>query len=111
MTFCISYLQYPRKALAETYRVLKSNGCLILGFIDKESRIGKDYEKHKSSSVFYKNAKFYSVPEVKEHLMAAGFKDMTFSQTLFSDLNTTTSIEESIPGYGKGSYVLVKAIK
>jgi len=32
-------------------------------------------------------------------------------QTLFKNLEETTEVEPSIPGYGKGSFVLVKAIK
>lgn len=111
MTFCISYLKHPQKVLSEVFRVLKDKGCFILGFIDKHSRIGNQYEKNKDSSIFYNNARFYTVKEIQDYLLAAGFTNLSFSQTLFAGLDTTVSIEESIGGYGKGSYVLVRAVK
>jgi ubiquinone/menaquinone biosynthesis C-methylase UbiE len=111
MNFCISYLRDPQKALKESFRVLKNGGCLILGFIDKNSRIGKAYESRRPTSIFYKDAHFYSVAEIAERLKSAGFMSLEYSQTLFNNIETTVSVEESIPGYGNGSYVLVKAIK
>jgi SAM-dependent methyltransferase len=111
MTFCISYLRDPQKALLESFRVLKNGGCLILGFIDKDSRIGNAYESRKQTSIFYKDARFYSVAEIEESLKSAGFTSLEYSQTLFNNLETTVTVEESLPGYGSGSYVLVKAMK
>jgi len=111
MNFCISYLEYPRRALEEAFRVLKTDGCLILGFIDRNSRIGKYYQKRQHTSIFYEKARFYSVAEVERWVIEAGFIELSFSQTLFHDLDKTFEVEDSIPGFGKGSYVLVKAVK
>lgn len=99
------------EAFKEAYRVLKQGGCLIAGLIDKDSRIGKYYQERKPESVFYKNAKFYIVAKIEKELKAAGFKKLQFLQTLFHDLDKVESIERPLPGYGKGSYVLIKAIK
>ena len=111
MTFCISYFADVQEAFKEAFRVLKKKGCLIVGFIDKNSRIGKYYEDKKPNSIFYKHANFYSVNKVEEELKKVGFKELQFSQTLFHALDKTDSTETPLPGYGKGSYVLIKAVK
>jgi SAM-dependent methyltransferase len=111
MNFCISYFEDLEKAFKEAFRVLKWEGCLIVGFIDKNSQIGMYYEDRKPESIFYKQANFYSVNRVQRELKKAGFKELQFSQTLFHDLDKIESIEMSLPGYGKGSFVLIKAIK
>lgn len=111
MNFCISYFHNVQEAFKEALRVLKRRGCLIVGFIDKNSKIGKYYEGRKPKSIFYKQANFYSVNKVEEELKKAGFKELQFSQTLFHALDKTESTETSLPGYGKGSFVLVKAVK
>jgi SAM-dependent methyltransferase len=110
INFCICYLDLPR-ALTEVFRVLKNDGCLIIGFVDKNSKIGAWYEKKKHVNPFYRQATFYSVPELESLIKAAGFSELNFSQTLFNDLDKTNTVEESIPGYGDGSYVLIKALK
>lgn len=111
MNCCISYLQDPDRALEEVYRVLKYGGCLLLGFIDRNSPIGKYYENKRAYSVFYRNAVFYSAEQVEEKLRNAGFRQMSFSQTLFHSLNDTDLPEPVKSGFGEGSYVLVKTIK
>ncbi len=111
MTSCISYFENIQKAFKEAFRVLKSGGSLIVGFIEKGSRIGQYYKTAKADSIFYKQARFYSVQEIEQELLNAGFSNLQFSQTLFGDLDNIKSVEPSIPGYGKGSYVLIKAIK
>ena len=111
MNFCISYFENVPEAFKEAYRVLKHGGCLLVGFIDKNSRIGKYYEDRKPESIFYKKAKFYTVSKIEKELKKAGFKKMEFSQSLFRDLNRIKSTETPMPGFGKGSYVLIKTIK
>lgn len=111
MNFCISYFENLSKAFAEAHRVLKPGAALIVGFIDKNSRLGKYYESRRDKSVFYKDANYYGVKEVEEKLEAAGFKNPQVYQTLFSDLDSTVTIEPLFPGHGQGSYILIKAIK
>lgn len=111
MNFSISYLEDPATAIKETFRVLKNGGCFIVGFVDKESAIGKEYEQRKPYSLFYRQANFYSVAEVSKMITDAGFTDLLFYQTLFAPIDKITNTEDSIPGYGKGSYVFIKAIK
>jgi ubiquinone/menaquinone biosynthesis C-methylase UbiE len=111
MNSCMSYLKDPDRALKEVFRVLKYGGCLLLGFIDSNSLIGRYYESKRANSVFYRNAVFFNVGQVQEKLKNAGFRQMTFSQTLFHSLDETNLPEPVKSGFGEGSYVLVKAIK
>ncbi len=111
MNFCISYFEDVPEAFKEAHRVLKRGGCLIAGFIDKNSRIGRFYQERKPESVFYNKANFYSLSKIEKELKNAGFKKLEFLQTLFHDLDVIKSIQKPLPGHGKGSYVLIKAIR
>lgn len=111
MSFCISYFNELYTPFKEAYRVLKNNGVLVVGFIDKNSIIGKEYENRKPDSVFYKSANFYSVEKVLFELRRAGFRHETHCQTLFHSLNETTEFEPAKPGHGEGSFVVIKAMK
>jgi len=108
---CLSYLDNPLKAFKESYRILKYGGSLLLPVIDKDSRIGKFYESKKAESTFYRKASFYTVTELDGMLKKAGFQILSFTQTLFSDLDKITKAEPVKSGYGEGSYVLIQAIK
>lgn len=109
MAFCISYFNSLQSAFEEAYRVLKHGGSLIVGFIDKDSMIGKEYEARKKFSVFYKDANFFTPETVITELKHAGFDKFLFVQTLFG---STDNIEEAqVPkkGFGEGSFVVIKA--
>jgi ubiquinone/menaquinone biosynthesis C-methylase UbiE len=111
MAFCISYFEDLSAALKEATRVLKPGGSLVLGFIDKYSIIGRYYEQQKAESLFYKNAVFYSVRQIKSELKKCGFGKLKFVQTLFKSLDEINTFEPARLGYGSGSFVVVKAIK
>jgi hypothetical protein len=48
---------------------------------------------------------------VVSHLKKAGFKNLSFRQTLFQSSQRIKNIEPSKRGYGEGSFVVVKALK
>jgi ubiquinone/menaquinone biosynthesis C-methylase UbiE len=111
MAFCISYFTKLRAPFKEAHRVLKNNGSLVVGFLDRESAIGREYESRKAESTFYKQAIFYSVEKVQKELRATGFSLSAISQTLFRPIEDINEIEQSKPGHGEGSFVVIKAHK
>jgi len=111
MVTTICFVDDLQASFKEAYRILKLDGCLIIGFIDQNSPIGQSYEKHKQNSVFYREATFYSAGEVVSILKKAGFRDLTSSQTIFKNLPDIGRIEPVKSGYGEGSFVVIKAMK
>jgi ubiquinone/menaquinone biosynthesis C-methylase UbiE len=111
MVTTICFLDDVEKAFKEAYRVLKPKGCLIIGFIDAESPLGKLYEKHKDESTFYKDATFYSVKEVASYMKKAHFRDFSFRQTIFQAGERLNDIEPVKKGYGEGSFIVIKGNK
>jgi len=107
MITTICFLKDIPKALAEVKRVLKKGGSLIIGMIDKQSLHGKIYEKEKKNNPWYRNAHFHSVTEITALLEESGFTDFIYYQTLF---DLTESTEQPKPGFGEGSFVVIKAI-
>jgi len=105
----ICFLNDISKALKEVYRVLVKNGEIIIGLIDKNSDLGKKYEKMKEKNKFYKDAHFYSVDEIVNLLKPSNFHNFSFYQTLINPNNK--EVETPQKGYGKGSFVIIKAIK
>lgn len=111
MLFCVSYFKDINQAFKEAFRVLKNDGSLVLGFIDKDSAIGKTYELRRPDSVFYRHASFYSVNKITEELKLAGFRWFKFNQTLFGELDSINALQTAKKGTGEGSFVVVKALK
>lgn len=111
MNFCISYFDDVHVPFKEACRVLKNDGSLVVGFIDKNSIIGEAYEARKADSIFYKQATFYSVDKILFELNRVGFKHITLCQTLFGDLDSIKEYQPSKPGYGEGSFVVIRAMK
>lgn len=109
MVTTICFLSDIPKAFSEVHRILKPQGEIILGIIDKSSVLGKKYEKEKNNNIFYKDAHFHSTEEVTELLKQAHFGKFEYWQTLIQ--GNESEIEQPIPGFGKGSFVVIKAIK
>lgn len=95
-------------ALREAARVLKPGGHLIVGFIDRNSPLGRKYATRKDSDVFYRHAKFYSPEEICSQLEQSGFHDVIASQTVFENPREMSLVK---PGYGEGSFVVLKATR
>lgn len=107
----VCHLNNMKYALAEAYRVLKQKGVILIGFLDKEQNIAKHYLEKRHRSTFYAKANFYTVDRIQKLLKDSGFKDLEFNQTLFGALDTIKKVQVPRPGFGEGSFVVVKAIK
>jgi ubiquinone/menaquinone biosynthesis C-methylase UbiE len=95
--------------LQEAFRVVKSAGVLVIGFIDRTSGLGQHYLVHQAENVFYRDATFFSAAEVEHLLRAAGFREPVWVQTLSKPLEETRDIEPLRAGYGQGAFVAVRA--
>jgi SAM-dependent methyltransferase len=109
MVTTICFVDDVDRSLSEAYRILKPGGCLLIGFVDRESELGRAYLKKKETSRFYREATFYSTKEVVLHLEKTGFHAFQFRQTLFH--LALEEIEEVKEGFGEGGFVVVKSVK
>jgi len=107
ITLC--FIKDPIKVLGEARRVLKKNGKIIIGIIDKDSFLGKFYQKKKS--IFYKQARFFSVKEATRLLRETGFIKFSYYQTLFKLPDKIDSIEKPKRGFSKGGFVVISGEK
>jgi len=107
MVTTICFVDDVNMSFREAFRVLKHGGCIIVGFVDKESEIGKQYADRKEMSKFYKEATFFSTQEVLRYLEEADFRTAQIKQTLIPG-----ELQETIlDGFGKGAFVVIKGIK
>jgi len=105
------FLDVPELAFREVYRILKAEGYIVIGLIDKNSNLGKKYEEKKSRSKFYKDANFHSVEEIQKDLVKAGFSNIKIIQAILPGDTGEYGEQEIKPGYGKGSFVVLRAQK
>lgn len=107
MVTTICFVDDVVASLREISRVLKPDGSIILGFVDKESGLGRKYAAGREGSRFYRDATFFSTGEVLARLRETGFEILEIKQTLIpGDLSGTVQ-----DGYGKGAFIAIKAVK
>ncbi len=111
ITTTLCFLIDIEETFKEIKRILKKNGFLILGFIDRESFLGKLYMKKKETNPFYRLANFYSANEVIKKLKKTGFSKPTIRQTLFTLPENLQRIDDIKDSYGKGGFVIIRMIK
>ena len=111
MVTTICFLDDVPASFREVFRILKPKGALILGFVDKDSPLGAEYQKKKAASKFYASARFYSADDVIRMAKEAGFRRFHCVQTLFGDLEQMDRADPVKEGKGHGSFVVIKAEK
>jgi len=107
MVTTICFVDDILQSFKEACRVLKPGGCIIVGFVDKESELGKEYSDKSNTSVFYKDATFFSAQEISGYLTDTGFENPVFKQTLIPG-ETREMIQD---GFGKGAFIAAKGVK
>jgi len=111
MVTTICFVDDLEASFREASRILKPGGSLIIGFINRDTLVGRLYEERKKDSLFYRVATFYSIEELVPLLEKVSFKDFRFNQTIFKDLSKIDKVEPVKPGYGEGSFVVIRARK
>lgn len=110
MVTTICFVDDINKSFCEVKRVLKENGLFIIGFVDKDSPLGKIYESKKDRSVFYKDAIFYSVKEILSILRENNFDNTEVIQTIFGKLPEINKVQRFKEGFGEGGFAVIKAV-
>jgi len=111
MITTICFVDDIYKSFYEVNRILKDTGSLIIGFVDKNSPIGKIYLEHKNENIFYKDATFYGTEDLYEILNNTGFEIENTYQTVFGEIDKISKVQDVLQGYGQGSFIVIKAKK
>lgn len=107
MVTTICFVDDVKKSLEETYRILKPGGRIVIGFVDRESELGRFYESIKHKNPFYKYAEFYSCKTVIDLLETVGFRNINAFQTLFGNVDEISSTQRYKKGCGNGGFVAI----
>jgi len=107
----ICFVDDPQQSIREIHRILKPHGELIIGFVDKNSPVGKEYLKNKEKSLFYKDANFFNTKDIYKLLQNNYFTIKQTYQTVFGALTEVNEIQRPEKGFSKGSFVVIKAQK
>ncbi len=105
----ICFTKNPEKVLKEAYRVLRKKGKVVVGIVDKDSFLGKFYQKKKSA--FYRKANFFSIKELTDLLEGASFSKLSYYQTLYKLPAEMKSVQKPRKGFGQGGFVVVSGEK
>ncbi len=111
MVTTICFVDDIDTSFQEVRRVLKSGGLFVIGFVDKESPLGKGYAAHKSENLFYRDATFYSASEVSSLLLSSRFGIRETIQTVFGNHAAINAIQPWKDGSGEGGFVVIRSRK
>ncbi|MBI4687229.1 MAG: class I SAM-dependent methyltransferase [Nitrospirae bacterium] len=109
--FTLCFTANPERMLSEAKRVLKKDGRLIVGIINKASPWGQLYLKKKGEGhPIYKHAKFYSVDEVVEMIKSLGMTVEAYSSALCQNPSERLYKEPIYDGVRDGAgFVCIRA--
>ncbi|MFW5905252.1 MAG: class I SAM-dependent methyltransferase [archaeon] len=105
----ICFVDDVQQTLEEAARVLKPDGRLVMGYIDRESEFGQYYLEIKDENPFYRDATFVATDDLIASLESLGYTDVEIVQTVFQPPGEHDEVEEPREGYGEGSFVALSA--
>jgi len=111
MVTAICFVDDPAQSVREMHRVLRHGGCAVIGFVDRASPLGQEYERKRDSSVFYRDAHFFSTADMATLLTGAGFVALEYRQTLFRHPDAMQTPDPVRAGFGEGAFVVVSGRK
>jgi len=111
MVTTICFVDDLERSFREAWRVLKRKGAIVIGFVDAESALGREYKGRAKSSRFYAEATFRTYREVLTHLAKTGFGPHLCWQTIFSPPQELMKPDGVRMGCGEGSFVVIRAAK
>ncbi|MBN1430812.1 MAG: class I SAM-dependent methyltransferase [Anaerolineae bacterium] len=108
--------------LGEARRIIRPEGSLILGAVDRASPIGRMYEANKHTDTFYREAYLRSADEIVTSVLAAGFRLDRTRQTIIGTPGQgadTSNVQvgfgpeafEVHEGLGQGAFIALDARK
>ena len=107
IVFALPFFDDAKKVIEEARRVLKADGKIILGIIDKES----DWFTISSAKYAEGKEKLYSAKEAVDLLETCGFANVSSQQTIFDYPEYLEKVHPVKEGFGEGIFVVLNAEK
>jgi SAM-dependent methyltransferase len=111
LTLC--FIETPEKVLLDAARVLKPGGCVVVGFINRDSAWGGRYMRKKAEGhPIYRHARFYSSAELSAMLKNAGLHVEAATSSPFQPPSNNPHREEARPGIADDAgFICIRAKK
>jgi ubiquinone/menaquinone biosynthesis C-methylase UbiE len=108
IVFVIEFVDDVGRFLAEAARVLRRQGRLVVGFIDKDSAWGRHFRRTSGARHHFHPP---SPQELIGAIESAGLAYEASWQTLFGPPPDLRRAERPRAGFGRGGFVVVRAVK
>lgn len=110
MITAVCFLEDMTAAFDEAYRVLRRDGVLVAGILDRDTEGGRAHERGSAGSRFFGAARLRSAREVICEMARRGFHELRSVQTLCGSSREAAgdTVER---GYGRGFFAVLRGRK